>query len=85
MTQRTPASTPAPTLSTDILDFWLSDGLALGWPTQDLNERWFRGGTALDREINDRFGVAVRLAVQGGRRNTPEEDEFLCSGPRFGQ
>ena len=66
MTQRPPASASAPTLSTDILDFWLSDGLALGWPTQDLNERWFRGGTALDREINDRFGVAVRLAVEGG-------------------
>lgn len=66
MTQRTPASAPAPTLPAPILDFWLGDGLARGWPTQDLSKRWFRGGAALDREINDRFGPAVRLAVQGG-------------------
>ena len=66
MNQRTPDNASAPTLPAQILDFWLGDGLALGWPTQNLNERWFRGGAALDREINDRFGPDVRLAVQGG-------------------
>ena len=24
--------------------FWLGDGLALGWPAQNLSARWFRGG-----------------------------------------
>jgi len=59
-------SLPAPA---DILDFWLADGLALGWPSQNLNERWFRGGAALDAEIKARFGPAVALAVQGGLRD----------------
>ncbi|MEO6322054.1 MAG: DUF924 family protein [Polaromonas sp.] len=66
MPQRIPASASEPTLPARILEFWLGDGLALGWPTQNLNKRWFRGGAALDREINDRFGPDVRLAVQGG-------------------
>ena len=66
MTHLPPIHAPEPTLPAKILDFWLSDGVALGWPTQNLNERWFRGGAALDREINDRFGPDVRLAVQGG-------------------
>ncbi len=66
MTQPTPAtalSTPA-----DVLDFWLGDGMALGWPTQDMNERWFRGGAALDEDIKARFGADVLQAVQGGLR-----------------
>ena len=66
MTQLPPIHTPEPRLPAKILDFWLSDGVALGWPTQNLTERWFRGGAALDREITDRFGPDVRLAVQGG-------------------
>ena len=49
-----------------ILDFWLGDGMALGWPTRDMNERWFRGGAALDKEINARFGADVTHAVNGG-------------------
>ncbi|MEO5659212.1 MAG: DUF924 family protein [Polaromonas sp.] len=53
-------------LTAEILDFWLADGLALGWPTQNLHARWFRGGATLDQEIKTRFGPAVRLAVQGG-------------------
>jgi uncharacterized protein (DUF924 family) len=78
MTQPTPrpATQPAeaahpefaalPALAAEILDFWLGDGLALGWPSQPLNERWFRGGAALDAEIKARFGPQVLLAVQGG-------------------
>lgn len=50
---------------TDILDFWLDDGLALGWPTHDLGARWFGGGAALDQEIKMRFGAQVVQAVGG--------------------
>ena len=66
MIQPTSIPTSQPTLPAEILDFWLGDGLTLGWPTQNLNERWFRGGAALDQEIKARFGPEVRLAVQGG-------------------
>ncbi|MEO7161178.1 MAG: DUF924 family protein [Polaromonas sp.] len=66
MTQPYPPHAPPPALPAEILDFWLGDGLVLGWPSQNFNERWFRGGTALDHEIRTRFGQEVRLAVQGG-------------------
>lgn len=65
-------TTPDPDLLAErpdqILDFWLGDGLAQGWPTQNMNKRWFQGSATLDREISDRFGADVRLAVQGGLR-----------------
>ena len=63
-------TTPAadPTTPADVLDFWLGDGMALGWPTRDMNERWFRGGAALDQEIKERFGADVQLALNGGLR-----------------
>lgn len=61
-----PLHTIAHTTPTEILEFWLGDGLALGWPTQDLNRRWFNGGPALDREIKTRFGADVVQALQGG-------------------
>ena len=62
-----PPSTPSPqpALASEILDFWLGDGLALGWPSEDLNRRWFLGGAALDAEISSRFGPAVQRAMQG--------------------
>ncbi len=65
MTQPTPTPIQQPALAAEILDFWLGDGLARGWPTQNLNERWFGGGTALDQEIKNRFGTDVLHAVQG--------------------
>jgi uncharacterized protein (DUF924 family) len=49
-----------------VLDFWLGDGLHAGWPTDDLNARWFRGGAALDQHIGQRFGQSVASALQGG-------------------
>ncbi|MFZ2389197.1 MAG: DUF924 family protein, partial [Polaromonas sp.] len=61
-----PLHTIAHTTPTEVLEFWLGDGLALGWPTQDLNRRWFNGGPALDREIKTRFGADVVQALQGG-------------------
>ncbi len=58
-----PASPATP--HADILDFWLGDGLTLGWPTQDLGKKWFGGGAALDGEIKSLFGERVAQAVRG--------------------
>ena len=70
----TPPTPPQQTaLPGDILDFWLGDGLVLGWPTRNLNERWFRGGAALDQAIKARFDADVLLAVQGGLQNWENE------------
>jgi uncharacterized protein (DUF924 family) len=55
-----PGATPA-----DVLDFWLGDGLQHGWPTQNLSQRWFGGGAALDEEIKSRFGLRVLQALDG--------------------
>ena len=49
-----------------VLEFWLSDGLQLGWPTEELKERWFKGGPALDQHIRDQFGPLVAQAMTGG-------------------
>ena len=59
-------SPPQPALAANILDFWLGDGLALGWPSTDLNKRWFSGGALLDEEVRMHFGQAVHQALQGG-------------------
>ena len=55
-----------PALVADILDFWLGDGLVQGWPSGELNKRWFSGGALLDEEVRARFGHAVHQALQGG-------------------
>lgn len=55
-----------PATPAEILDFWLADGWAQGWPTPDLGKRWFGGGAALDQEIKTRFGAQVVLALGGG-------------------
>lgn len=54
---------------TDVLSFWLGDGLTLGWPTQDLGKRWFGGGAELDAEIKARFGSRVAEAMAGGLKD----------------
>lgn len=66
----TPA-TPATraTKPTDVLDFWLGDGLAQGWPTQDMNKRWFQGSAALDQDIKTRFGKDLAQAMSGGLKD----------------
>ena len=70
MTEPAPEQIPLPSSSpaspADVLDFWLGDSLALGWPTKDLGKRWFGGGAALDQEIKTKFGEQVVLAVRGG-------------------
>jgi uncharacterized protein (DUF924 family) len=69
MTTSTPHATLPPGVHlptpTDILSFWLGDGLALGWPSKGMNRRWFLGGATLDDEIRARFGQAVQSAVHG--------------------
>jgi uncharacterized protein (DUF924 family) len=60
--------------SHSVLDFWLGDGLELGWPSQDMGKRWFTGGAALDLEIKTRFEDRVNEAMAGGLadwQNTP--------------
>ena len=49
-----------------VLDYWLGDGVARGWPNADLGKKWFGGGAALDAEINEEFGPQVVSAVTGG-------------------
>jgi uncharacterized protein (DUF924 family) len=53
----------------NVLDFWLADGVTLGWPSQEMNKRWFTGGPALDQAIAEQFGSAVALAQAGGLAN----------------
>ena len=63
----TSSSTPInPATPAAVLNFWLADGVTLGWPSQDLNKRWFTGGPVLDQAIGQQFGSAVALAQAGG-------------------
>lgn len=59
-------SFPTPATPACVLDFWLADGVSLGWPSQEMNKRWFTGGPALDQAIAQQFGSAVALAQAGG-------------------
>lgn len=53
----------------DVLDFWLGDGVHVGWPSQDLGKRWFVGGNELDEAIKHRFGARVLQALDGTLRD----------------
>jgi len=57
----TPASTP-----TSVLEFWLGDDFASGWPSRDMGKQWFGGTPKLDWEIAQRFGAQVAQALAGG-------------------
>ena len=61
------ASTHTPTNSeaNRVLTFWLEDGLERGWPSRNLQDKWFRGGAALDQTIARDFGDGVRSALAG--------------------
>jgi uncharacterized protein (DUF924 family) len=59
-------SSPTPPTAAAVLDFWLADGVTLGWPSQEMNKRWFTGGPELDQTIAHQFGSAVALAQAGG-------------------
>ena len=58
-------NTPALPEANRVLQFWLDDGLQLGWPSLDMKERWFKGGVALDRQIKDEFGELLQAALRG--------------------
>lgn len=51
---------------TDILEFWLGEGFASGWPGRDMGKQWFGGGAELDRQVAGRFGAQVAEALAGG-------------------
>lgn len=57
----TESATPA-----SILEFWLGEGYASGWPKRDMGKQWFGGTPELDRQIAERFGPLVRQALAGG-------------------
>jgi uncharacterized protein (DUF924 family) len=57
----TEAATPA-----SVLDFWLGEGYASGWPSRDMGRQWFGGGPELDQQIAARFGSQVAQALAGG-------------------
>ncbi|WP_341916604.1 DUF924 family protein [Polaromonas sp. YR568] len=61
-------STPSPASASpdQVLEFWFSDGLTLGWPSQDMGKRWFNGGPELDDEIRQTFRPLVEQALAGG-------------------
>ena len=48
-----------------VLEFWLGDGLELGWPSGDRGKLWWGGGKDLDEQISAQFGPQVRLALAG--------------------
>lgn len=45
-----------------VLDFWFEDGLDQGWPSANLNGRWFRATPEIDAGIRERFGALVEAA-----------------------
>ncbi len=55
------SATPA-----SVLDFWLGDDFASGWPSRDMGKQWFGGSVELDQQIAQRFGAAVTQALGGG-------------------
>ena len=61
------------TTPTDILDFWLGDGMAQGWPADNINKRWFQGGAKLDAQIKTRFGADVVQAIAGALKSWEDQ------------
>jgi uncharacterized protein (DUF924 family) len=51
---------------TSVLDFWLGDNHASGWPSGDMGKQWFGGTPELDKQIADRFSAQVTQALGGG-------------------
>ena len=77
-----PENLADPVHAQSVLDFWLADGLALGWPTVDMNKRWFGGGAALDQTIRQQFGPWVESAMAGGLQEWEQDatDGYLPGG-----
>ena len=52
----------------EILDYWFTE-YALGDLAKKQENRWFNGGPEIDREIGQRFGHRVELALAGGLKD----------------
>ncbi len=50
---------------TEVLDFWFADCRRDPVRAEAMNQRWFDGGTALDGEIETRFGDRMKRAAIG--------------------
>jgi uncharacterized protein (DUF924 family) len=57
---------PAPSSPEEVLRFWFGEPLVEPGELQGRIDRWFQGGTEVDREIVQRFAGAVEVAVAGG-------------------
>lgn len=55
---------PSPHLA--VLDHWLADGMHTGWPSANMNARWFGGGPEEDALIASQFAPLVASAQAGG-------------------
>lgn len=53
-----------PTAS-DVLDYWFGEPARSEPELMEKISRWFMGGPALDREVNERFGGALDAAIAG--------------------
>ena len=56
----------------EILDYWFTE-YALGDLAKKQEKRWFTGGPEIDREIGQRFGHRVELALAGGLKDWESE------------
>lgn len=48
-----------------ILDHWFADGLSTGWPSTNMQARWFGGAAEEDALIASQFGPLVESAQAG--------------------
>ena len=58
--------TTLPTGPQEVLHFWLGDGMARDWPTDNRSALWFGGGAEQDALVRERFGALVEQALGGG-------------------
>jgi uncharacterized protein (DUF924 family) len=57
-----------------VLDYWFTE-YASGNLAEKQDKRWFLGGDQVDREIGQRFGHRVELALAGGFKDWESEPE----------
>jgi uncharacterized protein (DUF924 family) len=57
-----------------VLDYWFTE-YASGNLAEKQDKRWFSGGDQVDREIGQRFGHRVELALAGGFKDWESEPE----------
>ena len=57
-----------------VLDYWFTE-YAAGDLAKKQDKRWFMGGVEVDKEIGQRFGHRVELALAGGFKDWESEPE----------